>query len=440
MKIKLACVILFLLSSLTYAQKGWFSQQVPANIYQMNDIFALNDNIAFAVGDSGKIIKTTDGGVIWSLISQKDSPYNIINSVFFVDTLFGYAVGKDIIKTTDGGKNWLKQTSDAYFVFTSICFINRDTGWISGGGYGAVYKTVNGGENWIKQQTGANYQWMTSVWFSDSNNGFATGINAGWGIVNAEYGAFVSTTNGGDTWSFKKDHDLYSVSFENPYFGWMMGRFSGDKSLFYFTEDGGKNWESKFVDYYINDISFKNINDGWGIGKNFIIHTTDCGESWNLQLNITNDSSSTSFNTIHSRYNSTSWVCGTKTFWRTGKTVGVIYKYIDSIASGVSNFGNDLPNTFSLSQNYPNPFNPSTKIKYSIPTSPQPSPYKGEGARVRLKVYDILGNEVATLVNEEQPAGEYEVEFKGTDISSGIYFYQLKVGNFIETKKMIFLK
>ncbi|RJP71006.1 MAG: T9SS C-terminal target domain-containing protein [Ignavibacteriales bacterium] len=100
----------------------------------------------------------------------------------------------------------------------------------------------------------------------------------------------------------------------------------------------------------------------------------------------------------------------------------------------------NYPKEFSLSQNYPNPFNPTTKIKYSIPTSPQPSPYKGEGARVRLKVYDILGNEVATLVNEEQPAGEYEVELDGSKFSSGIYFYQLKVGNFIETKKLLLLK
>ncbi len=105
---------------------------------------------------------------------------------------------------------------------------------------------------------------------------------------------------------------------------------------------------------------------------------------------------------------------------------------------------------FNLEQNFPNPFNPTTKIKYSIPTSPQPSPYKGEGARVRLKVYDILGNEVATLVDEEQPAGEYEVEFStkggsayggnGYSLTSGIYFYQLKVGIFIDTKKLCILK
>jgi len=102
---------------------------------------------------------------------------------------------------------------------------------------------------------------------------------------------------------------------------------------------------------------------------------------------------------------------------------------------------------FSLSQNYPNPFNPTTKIKYSIPTSPQPSPYQGEGASlpagqagVRLKVYDILGNEVATLVNKEQPAGEYEVELDANNLSSGIYFYNLNIGNNQISRKMSLIK
>ncbi|MBE0570688.1 MAG: T9SS type A sorting domain-containing protein, partial [Ignavibacteriaceae bacterium] len=93
-------------------------------------------------------------------------------------------------------------------------------------------------------------------------------------------------------------------------------------------------------------------------------------------------------------------------------------------------------NTFYLGSNYPNPFNPSTKIKFTIPSV--------ETTRrvvfTTLKVYDVLGNEVATLVNEELAAGEYEVQFDGTGISSGIYFYQLKAGNFNETRKMILIK
>lgn len=85
---------------------------------------------------------------------------------------------------------------------------------------------------------------------------------------------------------------------------------------------------------------------------------------------------------------------------------------------------------FELTQNYPNPFNPSTKIKYQIP----------ELSFVTIKVYDVLGKEVTTLINEEKPAGSYEVEFDASRLPSGVYFYRLQAGSFIETKKMILLR
>lgn len=109
------------------------------------------------------------------------------------------------------------------------------------------------------------------------------------------------------------------------------------------------------------------------------------------------------------------------------------------------------PKEFSLMQNYPNPFNPSTKIKYSIPTSPlltgqagfNPTPYQGEGQGVRfvtLKVYDILGNEVSTLVEEQKAPGSYEVEFKAENLSSGVYIYRIQTADYTDTKKMILLR
>jgi hypothetical protein len=96
------------------------------------------------------------------------------------------------------------------------------------------------------------------------------------------------------------------------------------------------------------------------------------------------------------------------------------------------------PNVFSLEQNYPNPFNPSTKIKYSIPDVNMSE--ETQSQHVSLKVYDILGNEVVTLVNGEQTAGSYEIEFNASDFPSGIYFYQLSAGKFVDTKKTILLK
>ena len=87
-------------------------------------------------------------------------------------------------------------------------------------------------------------------------------------------------------------------------------------------------------------------------------------------------------------------------------------------------------NSFYLHNNYPNPFNPSTKIKFWIPGQA-----RNDNTKVSLKVYDVLGNEVATLVDEEKAAGEYELEFNGKGLPSGIYFYTLRAGNFLTNKK-----
>jgi len=97
-----------------------------------------------------------------------------------------------------------------------------------------------------------------------------------------------------------------------------------------------------------------------------------------------------------------------------------------------------VPKHFELSQNYPNPFNPSTKIKFAIP-SVSVSGVEGN-VHVQLKVYDILGNEAVTLVNEEKEPGIYEIEFSAANLASGIYIYRLQVSEFTETKKMVLLR
>ncbi|MGB5895882.1 MAG: T9SS type A sorting domain-containing protein, partial [Ignavibacteriaceae bacterium] len=89
-----------------------------------------------------------------------------------------------------------------------------------------------------------------------------------------------------------------------------------------------------------------------------------------------------------------------------------------------------VPTEFTLYQNYPNPFNPATKIKYSIPKE----------SEVTVKVFDILGAEVITLLNEEKEAGVYEVDFNAQRLASGVYFYRLQAGSFIEAKKMVLMK
>ena len=94
------------------------------------------------------------------------------------------------------------------------------------------------------------------------------------------------------------------------------------------------------------------------------------------------------------------------------------------------NVDNSIPKQYELSQNYPNPFNPTTTIKYSLP----------KNGIVTIKIYDVTGREIRTLVNEMKTAGNYVVDFNGIDISSGVYFYRIKVGDFVMTKRMVLIK
>jgi len=106
------------------------------------------------------------------------------------------------------------------------------------------------------------------------------------------------------------------------------------------------------------------------------------------------------------------------------------FSSLDTVVTDIAEIINNLPKAYALYQNYPNPFNPVSKIKYDIP----------QISFVTIIVYDVLGSEITTLVNEERPIGSYEVEFEATGLPSGIYFYRIQAGSFIETKKMVLMK
>jgi hypothetical protein len=110
--------------------------------------------------------------------------------------------------------------------------------------------------------------------------------------------------------------------------------------------------------------------------------------------------------------------------------IGFWYVYKQSTLTDVAQEEETIPTVFKLEQNYPNPFNPSTVIKFAVP----------EMGNVLIKIYDLLGEEVTSLVNEEMEAGWYRREFNGSGYSSGIYIYRMQAGNYISTKKMILIK
>ena len=166
-------------------------------------------------------------------------------------------------------------------------------------------------------------------------------------------------------------------------------------------------------------------NDGSKIVEDTRL-TFDNAESWHPRLYVDNNQS------IH-------------IIWDDNRDGNLeIYYKKGAIITDVDEESDIIPTKYSIKQNYPNPFNPVTTIEYTIPTSPYPTPYQGEGTRERffvtLKVYDVLGNEIATLINEEKQPGTYSVQFDGAGLSSGVYFYTLTAGNFVESKKMTLMK
>ena len=207
-------------------------------------------------------------------------------------------------------------------------------------------------------------------------------VNTGFAV--GENSTIIKTTHGGINWTYNKIEKsgvrlmhICAIDQNTIYI------FSSGKDAFK-TTNGGNNWISQQIlftgDFY--DIMFSNINTGWAAGQ---------------------------FGTINSTING-----------------GVGVKLISS----------EIPESFALHQNFPNPFNPVTKINYELPAS------RGERVTnyVSLTVFDILGNEIKSLVNAKQTAGSYEVDFDGKGLSSGIYFYKLSAGSFSETKMMTLIK
>jgi Photosynthesis system II assembly factor YCF48/Secretion system C-terminal sorting domain len=291
---------------------------------------------------------------------------------------------------------------------------------ITVGRYGTILKTIDSGMSWNSKTSGATEE-LRSVYFTDNNTGWAVG----------DVGTILKTIDGGTNWTFQTSgttKNLRSVHFTNNDTGWTVG----ERGTILKTTDGGTNWNFQTIatTNYFNSVHFTDNNTGWAVGFNvtnffgIILKTTDGGINWNSQT-----SGSLVTNSVYFTDNNTGWAVGTG---------GTILKTTDGGVTFIEDENNfTQPKDFLLSQNYPNPFNPSTSIQYAVSSLPT-----GQAGRqfVVLKVYDVLGIEVATLVNEEKAAGSYEVKFNGEGLTSGIYFYQLRAGDFIETKKMVLVR
>jgi hypothetical protein len=184
-----------------------------------------------------------------------------------------------------------------------------------------------------------------------------------------------------------------------------------------------------------------------GINANLVWHTSERSEKYWLQIALDNNFTNAVLDTIVLTDTNFTAILNVNTiyYWRVaaGNPAGYspwsdIWNF-KTVITGVED-EEQVVSSFKLEQNYPNPFNPSTTIKFTISPA-RTKLYAGGDLRFTiLKVYDVLGNEITTLINEELSAGEYKIEFNGNGLTSGIYFYQLRTGEFIQTKKMVLTK
>lgn len=427
-KIKFAiCIFLKVFIDIYSQNSGWFQQYHSNTDIVFKYIQFIDENIGWVVGTGpnvdGIIMKTIDGGVTW--FNQPSNSSRMFYDACFIDANNGWIVGngETIINTTDGGSSWLSQRSainpDLYLF--SIHFYDRNRGVAVGGArfYGAnILITNNGGINWNKPISyPSNNLWLSSVQFTDSLTVWATGY-----IQYSDHishgGLIIKSDDGGKNWNYQKSisgTDLRSLFFINSDTGWVVGFGTILK-----TTDGGINWISQpcNTSLSLNSIHFVNEEVGWcTAGFQTLLLTDDGGKIWREQ-----HVGEFTLNAIY--------FINEKTGWTAGST-GIILK---TNSGGLTSINDDYiyenSYKFVLHQNFPNPFNSTTKISYSI-TKP---------GKVTLIVYDVLGKLIAILVDENKSIGNYTADFYSSNLSSGVYFYQMKVNDFIETKKMIILR
>jgi photosystem II stability/assembly factor-like uncharacterized protein len=419
--------------------------EVPlGTIEQLNSITFIDANNGLAVGNCGKILRTTNGGDTWPAMCSGFRFH--LNSSSFLDANTGFVVGDSgnssgiMYKTIDGGSSWQRVAINSGRL-TSVYFRDASKGWI--GGSSGIFKTTNGGSSWVQQN--ASYQ-AAQFYFFDTAKGFAVTPNQ-----------IIKTTNGGTEWTVigSSYFLLKDICFTGALTGYAVG--GGSENYLLQTIDGGATWtKNTAMTYGMNAIFFIDANTGWACGTG-MYKTTNAGTAWTKQkMDVdgpifsvyfidkdkgcavgnggqfwltTNGGTSwaRSWPAVGFDLNKITFVSPT-----TGWIVGLNGTILKTTTGGAVWVRREQPAVegYALLQNFPNPFNPATTIRYTLPAS----------GHVRLTIYDLLGREIATVINEEQDAGWKEAVWNAQQFSSGIYFYRLSSGGFTETKDMVLMK
>jgi photosystem II stability/assembly factor-like uncharacterized protein len=364
---------------------------------EVNDIFFFNRDTGLVV--AGSIWQTTDKGITW-----EDKSLTGYISAFGVGNNDCWAVGYGgkISYSSDAGNSWITQASGTTGNLLNVQFVSDKIGWAVGGDN--IIKTTDGGNNWVIQKTQSGASFLAIV-TQDSSRAWV-------------YGGYTTlkTINGGVTWD--AIDSVYGIYFLNPDTGWVK-----INDVLYRTLDGGKNLEriGRVGTPYFGKTQFADAINGWLYYSDQVSATHDGGYNWWFGLI---ENSTRSIYSIYLIDSTHGWV-GT----RDGGLIRYGYPELMTSISG-DNDNIIQPINFYLEQNYPNPFNPVTRISYSISYQ----------THVSLKIFNILGQDVKTVIDELQYPGEKTITFDATNLPSGVYFYRLTTERHTEVKKMVLMK
>lgn len=408
-----------------------------------------NNNVWMGTYYNG-IAKSTDSGISWTFCENGISS-TVIQSLFSdgSGTLFAAVQGKGFYKSVDNGVNWTKViiSDDAYHQNIICAAFIPSGGLMVNSSTGGIYVSTDY-TNWVSFQTGLpntstlKLAASSNYYYAGAYNGkiYRTSVAAAAWVditdtlsiiyiydietrnpsevyIATDKGVYKSTNNG-DTW-ININNGIPVTYYFSITFHPNGDIFVGESSKIYRSTNGGNSWTASSSN--ISGLSIIAHSDGSLYAGTFssAYKSTDLGNNWNL---IGDGMQNININAL-AFGNSNILFAGTESFG--------IYRTSFPVTS-VESYELMKVESFKLSQNYPNPFNPTTQIAFTIPS--------GARNHVTLKVYDILGNEVATLANEYKPAGSYEVSFDAHNLSSGLYIYTLNAGNFSSTKKMMLIK
>jgi hypothetical protein len=419
-------ICLTIISAPVLCFSQWSTALSITELNQNSICYPGENNILIAC-DSGIIIRSTDLGSNWTSSSLKNGAS--IRAIHFVDSYNGFLAGDSgiIYRTENLGEEWTDVSIDFYFHLKDIKFKDNLNGIVVGTKQvridgrthhlPSIHTTTNAGGNWFEHPFNFSGR-LSSVAYIDQNNIITVG----------DSGLILISTDNGNGWSTE---NLNTTSDLNKVMSYEENTvvISGNDGTLFYSNDSGYNWNSVDIPFYYHIIGAcitPAIELVMACSKEVRVD----GRTFFMATIISYDFNSNTwredFSQIRGKYNDLVY-CGNNIAYAIGDS-GIIAYY--NSPTRVNTYGDNLPSAFTISQNYPNPFNPSTVINYQLPLS----------GSVTLKVYDLLGREIAALVNEEKPAGSYEVEFDASQLSSGVYIYRLTAGSFSATNKMTLLK